>query len=160
MDRQEPLIPPALLTSEIPITEDAMRTIIKGCLDAADIIAGRSDRLMVVVGSCSIHNPDAALEYAARLKALSDDLADELWIILRAYLEKPRTKVGWKGLINDPDINSSFNINKGLRLSRQLFIDLTYNGMPITTKLLGLISSQYLADYVSIGVIGARTAEC
>jgi len=137
-----------------------MQTVAKGRREAADILAGRSDRLLVVVGPCSIHNPAAALEYAARLKALSDDLTGELCIVLRAYLEKPRTKVGWKGLINDPDIDSSFNINKGLRLSRQLFVDLTHNGMPIATELLDIISPQYLADCVSVGAIGARTSEC
>jgi 3-deoxy-7-phosphoheptulonate synthase len=156
---QDPLIPPALLTSEIPMTEEAVKTVIKGRTDAADIIMGRSDRLLVVVGPCSIHDPEAAHEYAAKLKALADKLDGELCVVMRAYLEKPRTTVGWKGLINDPDIDSSFKINKGLRVSRQLFVDLTSNGMPIATEMLDTISPQFLADCISVGAIGARTTE-
>jgi 3-deoxy-7-phosphoheptulonate synthase len=156
---QDPLIPPALLTSEIPLTDAALNTVVKGRADAADIIMGRSDRLLVVVGPCSIHDPAAAHEYAARLKELADKLDGELCIVMRAYLEKPRTTVGWKGLINDPDIDSSFNINKGLRVSRQLFVDLTSNGMPIASEMLDTISPQFLADCISVGAIGARTTE-
>ncbi|KAJ3467559.1 hypothetical protein MRS44_005123 [Fusarium solani] len=126
---QDPLIPPALLTSEIPLTEAATNTVVKGRNDAADIILGASDRLLVVVGPCSIHDPAAAHEYAARLKELSDKLSDDLCIVMRAYLEKPRTTVGWKGLINDPDIDNS---------SR---------------------STRFLADCISVGAIGARTTE-
>ncbi|KHO01616.1 phospho-2-dehydro-3-deoxyheptonate aldolase [Metarhizium album ARSEF 1941] len=156
---QDPLIPPALLTCEIPMTECAVQTVVKGRNDAADIIMGSSDRLLVVVGPCSIHDPAAAHEYAAKLKALSDKLADDLCIVMRAYLEKPRTTVGWKGLINDPDIDSSFQINKGLRVSRRLFVDLTTNGMPIASEMLDTISPQFLADCISVGAIGARTTE-
>ncbi|KFA67632.1 hypothetical protein S40285_04948 [Stachybotrys chlorohalonatus IBT 40285] len=156
---QDPLIPPALLISEIPMTEDALRTVVKGRTDAAEIIMRRNDRLLVVVGPCSIHNPAAAHEYAARLKDLSAKLSDDLVIVMRAYLEKPRTTVGWKGLINDPDIDSSFHINKGLRVSRQLFVDLTSNGMPIASEMLDTISPQFLADCISVGAIGARTTE-
>ncbi|KEY75071.1 hypothetical protein S7711_01535 [Stachybotrys chartarum IBT 7711] len=156
---QDPLIPPALLISEIPMTEDALRTVVKGRTDAAEIIMRRNDRLLVVVGPCSIHNPAAAHEYAARLKNLSAKLSDDLVIVMRAYLEKPRTTVGWKGLINDPDIDSSFHINKGLRVSRQLFVDLTSNGMPIASEMLDTISPQFLADCISVGAIGARTTE-
>ncbi|EQK99086.1 hypothetical protein G6O67_007984 [Ophiocordyceps sinensis] len=156
---QDPLIPPALLTSEIPVPEQALRTVVKGRNDAAEIIMGRSDRLLVVVGPCSIHDPEAAREYAARLKELSDKLSDDLCIVMRAYLEKPRTTVGWKGLINDPDIDSSFRINKGLRVSRQMFVDLTASGMPIASEMLDTISPQFLADCISVGAIGARTTE-
>jgi 3-deoxy-7-phosphoheptulonate synthase len=156
---QDPLIPPALLTSELPMTENAIRTVIKGRNDAADIIMGRSDRLLVVVGPCSIHDPATAHEYAARLKQLSDKLSGDLCIVMRAYLEKPRTTVGWKGLINDPDIDDSFQINKGLRVSRQMFVDLTSNGMPIASEMLDTISPQFLADCISVGAIGARTTE-
>ncbi|KAJ4327499.1 3-deoxy-7-phosphoheptulonate synthase [Fusarium piperis] len=156
---QDPLIPPALLTSEIPLTEAATTTVVKGRNDAADIILGASDKLLVVVGPCSIHDPAAAHEYAARLKELSDKLSDDLCIIMRAYLEKPRTTVGWKGLINDPDIDNSFKINKGLRVSRQLFVDLTSRGMPIASEMLDTISPQFLADCISVGAIGARTTE-
>lgn len=156
---QDPLIPPALLTSEIPMTEAAVQTVVKGRHDAAAVIMGRSDRLLVVVGPCSIHDPAMAHDYAARLKELSNKLSDDLCIVMRAYLEKPRTTVGWKGLINDPDIDQSFKINKGLRVSRQLFCDLTANGMPIATEMLDTISPQFLADCISVGAIGARTTE-
>lgn len=120
---------------------------------------GRSDRLLVICGPCSLHDPTTALEYAGRLKKLSDKLSDDLCIIMRAYLEKPRTTVGWKGLINDPDIDESFKINKGLRISRQLFCDLTSSGMPIASEMLDTISPQFLADLISLGAIGARTTE-
>jgi 3-deoxy-7-phosphoheptulonate synthase len=156
---QDPLIPPALLISEIPMTDAALKTVVKGRRDAASIVMGRNDRLLVIVGPCSIHDPAAAHEYAARLKQLSDKLSGDLCIVMRAYLEKPRTTVGWKGLINDPDIDQTFKINKGLRVSRQLFCDLTNNGMPIASEMLDTISPQFLADFISVGAIGARTTE-
>ena len=133
--------------------------MLKGRRDAISIITQRSDKLLVICGPCSIHDPAAALEYGSRLKALSDDLSQDLTIIMRAYLEKPRTTVGWKGLINDPDIDETFKINKGLRVSRQLFVDLTKMGMPIASEMLDTISPQYLADLLSLGAIGARTTE-
>lgn len=114
---------------------------------------------MVMVGPCSIHDPITAIEYAHRLKELADKLSPDLCIIMRAYLEKPRTTVGWKGLINDPDINESYQINKGLRVSRQLYADLTGMGMPIASEMLDTISPQFLADLISLGAIGARTTE-
>ncbi|EGS19999.1 uncharacterized protein CTHT_0044960 [Thermochaetoides thermophila DSM 1495] len=156
---QDPLIPPALLISEIPMPDESLRTVVKGRRDAVNIIMGRNDRLLVIVGPCSIHDPAAAIEYANRLKAVSDRLQDDLCIIMRAYLEKPRTTVGWKGLINDPDIDQTFKINKGLRVSRQLFRDLTLTGMPIASEMLDTISPQFLADFISVGAIGARTTE-
>lgn len=156
---QDPLIPPQLLVSEIPMTNASLKTVIQGRKDAIEIIMGRSDRLLVICGPCSLHDPATALEYASRLKKLSDKLSDDLCIIMRAYLEKPRTTVGWKGLINDPDIDESFKINKGLRISRQLFCDLTSSGMPIATEMLDTISPQFLADLISLGAIGARTTE-
>jgi len=156
---QDPLIPPQLLISEIPISNTSLQTVLQGRKDAIDIIMGKSDRLLVICGPCSLHDPATALEYAGRLKALSDKLSDDLVIIMRAYLEKPRTTVGWKGLINDPDIDESFQINKGLRISRQLFCDLTATGMPIATEMLDTISPQFLADLISLGAIGARTTE-
>ncbi|KAM0138166.1 hypothetical protein ACHAPC_004464 [Botrytis cinerea] len=156
---QDPLIPPQLLVSEIPITNDSLKTVVQGRKDAVEIIMGRNDRLLVVVGPCSLHDPSTAIEYAKRLKDLSDKLSSDLCIIMRAYLEKPRTTVGWKGLINDPDIDESFKINKGLRISRQLFCDLTSTGMPIATEMLDTISPQFLADLISLGAIGARTTE-
>lgn len=112
-----------------------------------------------MVGPCSIHDPVAALEYAHRLRELSATLSEDLCIIMRAYLEKPRTTVGWKGLINDPDINETFRINKGLRVSRQLYSDLTDAGMPIASEMLDTVSPQFLADLISLGAIGARTTE-
>ncbi|KAE9377113.1 phospho-2-dehydro-3-deoxyheptonate aldolase-like protein [Stipitochalara longipes BDJ] len=156
---QDPLIPPQLLISEIPITNTSLKTVLQGRKDAIDIIMGQSDRLLVICGPCSLHDPVTALEYAGRLKKLSDKLSDDLCIIMRAYLEKPRTTVGWKGLINDPDIDESFKINKGLRISRQLFCDLTSMGMPIASEMLDTISPQFLADLLSLGAIGARTTE-
>jgi 3-deoxy-7-phosphoheptulonate synthase len=122
-------------------------------------VTGASDRLLVICGPCSIHDPVAAVEYAGRLKALSTKLSGDLCIIMRAYLEKPRTTVGWKGLINDPDIDETFKINKGLRISRQLFCDLTSSGVPIASEMLDTISPQFLADLISLGAIGARTTE-
>jgi 3-deoxy-7-phosphoheptulonate synthase len=120
---------------------------------------GLSDRLLVVCGPCSIHDPEMAIEYAGRLKEIASKHSEDLCIIMRAYLEKPRTTVGWKGLINDPDIDESFKINKGLRISRHLFCDLTNAGMPIASEMLDTISPQYLADFISLGAIGARTTE-
>jgi 3-deoxy-7-phosphoheptulonate synthase len=114
---------------------------------------------MVVIGPCSIHDPDMALEYCDRLMKLKEKYADDLLIVMRSYLEKPRTTVGWKGLINDPDIDNSFKINKGLRTSRQLFVDLTNKGMPIASEMLDTISPQFLADCLSVGAVGARTTE-
>jgi 3-deoxy-7-phosphoheptulonate synthase len=131
----------------------------KGRRECIEIIHQRDDRLLVMVGPCSIHDPAAALEYAGQLKGLAQELSSDLCIIMRAYLEKPRTTVGWKGLINDPDIDESFKINKGLRISRQLYADLTDLGMPIASEMLDTISPQFLADLISLGAIGARTTE-
>ncbi|KAK4110901.1 3-deoxy-7-phosphoheptulonate synthase [Canariomyces notabilis] len=156
---QDPLIPPALLISEIPMTDESLQTVVKGRREAVGVVMGRNDRLLVIVGPCSIHDPATAIEYAHRLKAVSDKLSDDLVIVMRAYLEKPRTTVGWKGLINDPDIDQTFKINKGLRVSRQLFRDLTSTGMPIASEMLDTISPQFLADFISVGAIGARTTE-
>jgi 3-deoxy-7-phosphoheptulonate synthase len=141
------------------MTETALQTVVQGRRDAVAIIMGRNDRLLVIVGPCSMHDPATAHEYAGHLKALSNKLSDDLVIVMRAYLEKPRTTVGWKGLINDPDIDQTFKINKGLRVSRQLFCDLTSNGMPIASEMLDTISPQFLADFISVGAIGARTTE-
>lgn len=123
------------------------------------IIRQESDRLLVAVGPCSIHDPGAALEYARRLRALSQRLSQDLCIVMRAYLEKPRTSVGWKGLINDPDLDETFDINKGLRTSRQLFADIADIGMPIVTEMLDTITPQYFDDLISFGAVGARTTE-
>ncbi|KAI4112960.1 MAG: hypothetical protein LQ338_008251 [Usnochroma carphineum] len=156
---QNPLIPPALLQSELPASSRTKETVFRGRREAIRCITQHDDRLLVIVGPCSIHDPSAALEYASRLHDLSQKLSPDLCIIMRAYLEKPRTTVGWKGLINDPEINETFNINKGLKLSRQLFCDLTAMGMPIASEMLDTISPQFLADLISLGAIGARTTE-
>ncbi|KAJ5092116.1 hypothetical protein NUU61_006986 [Penicillium alfredii] len=153
------LLSPQFLQTEIPAPARATETVRSGRNQAIEIIEQRDDRLLVVVGPCSIHDPDTALEYARRLKELSNKLSKDLLIIMRAYLEKPRTTVGWKGLINDPDIDESFNINKGLRVSRKLYTDLTNTGLPIASEMLDTISPQYLADLISLGAIGARTTE-
>jgi 3-deoxy-7-phosphoheptulonate synthase len=116
-------------------------------------------RLLVVIGPCSIHDPKAALEYCDRLVKMKEKYKDDLLIVMRSYLEKPRTTVGWKGLINDPDIDNTFKINKGLRVSRQLFVDLTEKGMPLASEMLDTISPQFLADLLSVGAVGARTTE-
>ncbi|KAI4722752.1 3-deoxy-7-phosphoheptulonate synthase [Aureobasidium sp. EXF-10727] len=155
----DPLISPELLSSEIPATKVALEAVKKGRREAQAIIHKQDDRLLVMVGPCSLHDPDAAIEYCGRLKKLADELQDDLCIIMRAYLEKPRTTVGWKGLINDPDLDESYKINKGLRVSRQLFCDLTSQGMPIASEMLDTISPQFLADLISLGAIGARTTE-
>jgi 3-deoxy-7-phosphoheptulonate synthase len=155
----DPLIPPALLQSEVPMSSASAHTVSRGRKECKDIIHQRDDRLLVMVGPCSIHDPATALEYAGRLKELAAKLSDDLCIIMRAYLEKPRTTVGWKGLINDPDVDESYKINKGLRVSRQMYADLTNMGMPIASEMLDTISPQFLADLISLGAIGARTTE-
>lgn len=156
-----PLTPPNLLQADVPQTPNSKATVVAGREEAAAILHNTdpNGRILVVVGPCSIHDPAAALEYANRLKVLKDKYQNELLIVMRAYLEKPRTTVGWKGLINDPDINNSFNINKGLKTSRQLFVDLTNMGIPIASEMLDTISPQFLADLLSVGAIGARTTE-
>lgn len=118
-----------------------------------------TERLLVIIGPCSIHDPAAAREYASRLQVLRQKHRNELEIVMRCYTEKPRTTVGWKGIVNDPDIDNSFQINKGLRIARQLFVDITEMGMPLASELLDTISPQFLADLLSVGVIGARTTE-
>lgn len=156
---QDPLIQPALLSSELPVSHDSLHTVLRGRKDAIEIISQKSDRLLVICGPCSIHDPVTAVQYAQRLKELSQRLSGDLCIIMRAYLEKPRTTVGWKGLINDPDIDDSYHINKGLRVSRKLFCDLTNSGVPIASEMLDTISPQFLSDLISLGAIGARTTE-
>ncbi|GAP90302.2 putative phospho-2-dehydro-3-deoxyheptonate aldolase [Rosellinia necatrix] len=156
-----PLTPPDLLQHEIPQTANSKRTVLESREEAVAIVNGtdEKERLLVIVGPCSIHDPKAALEYCDLLSKEKEKHKDELLIVMRAYLEKPRTTVGWKGLINDPDIDNSFQINKGLRMSRQLFVDLTDRGMPIASEMLDTISPQFLADVLSAGAVGARTTE-
>ena len=153
------LTPPVELHREYPLSETATETVHNARETAHRILHGEDDRLLVVVGPCSIHDVDAAMEYASRLQPLRDELKDQLHIIMRVYFEKPRTTIGWKGLINDPDMDNSFHINKGLRMARKLLLDLNNMGMPAATEYLDLISPQYLADLVSWAAVGARTTE-
>ncbi|TVP78844.1 3-deoxy-7-phosphoheptulonate synthase [Thioalkalivibrio sp.] len=150
---------PEVVRDEIPLTDTAAETVYNARQNIHRILHGEDDRLLVVVGPCSIHDVDAALEYAKRLSALRGELGDALEVVMRVYFEKPRTTVGWKGLINDPDLDGSFHINKGLRVARGLLRDLAVRGMPAATEYLDLISPQYIADLVSWGAIGARTTE-
>ncbi|KAI9842459.1 MAG: Phospho-2-dehydro-3-deoxyheptonate aldolase amt16 [Sclerophora amabilis] len=156
-----PLTPPDLLQHEISQTAKSKKTVLQARDEAVEIVQGTdpNHRLMVIVGPCSVHDPAAALDYCSRLIRLRERHGNELFIVMRSYLEKPRTTVGWKGLVNDPDIDNSFNINKGLRTARQLFVDLTDMGMPLASELLDTISPQFLADLLSVGAVGARTTE-
>ncbi|KAI1339619.1 hypothetical protein F5Y15DRAFT_383242 [Xylariaceae sp. FL0016] len=156
-----PLTAPDLLQHEIPQTAKSKKTVIESREEVAAVVKGTDEkqRLLVIIGPCSIHDPEAALEYCDMLLKEKEKHKDELLIVMRAYLEKPRTTVGWKGLINDPDIDNSFKINKGLKMSRQLFVDLTDKGMPIASEMLDTISPQYLSDVLSAGAVGARTTE-
>jgi 3-deoxy-7-phosphoheptulonate synthase len=153
------VIPPALVHEEMPISKAAAQTTAKARAEIHKILTGQDDRLLVVVGPCSIHDTVAAKEYAGLLKTVKDQLQDDLVIVMRVYFEKPRTTVGWKGLINDPDIDSSFNINKGLRIARQLLLDVNTIGVPAATEYLDLITPQYISDLIAWGAIGARTTE-
>ncbi|KAG6903129.1 hypothetical protein C0995_004676 [Termitomyces sp. Mi166 len=154
-----PLIPPQILQEDLPLTLLAAQTVLEGRLSTERILSGNDDRLMVVVGPCSVHNVPAALEYAKLLKAYADSAKDDLFIVMRVYFEKPRTTVGWKGLINDPDMNGTFQINKGLRKARALLLDIAKLGLPAGCEFLDTITPQYTADLVSWGAIGARTTE-
>ncbi|WP_244123860.1 3-deoxy-7-phosphoheptulonate synthase [Burkholderia gladioli] len=154
-----PLISPALLQDELPVPQ-ATQTLVEDTRKAiGDILHGRDDRLLLVVGPCSIHDHDQALDYARRLKAAADTLKDELLITMRVYFEKPRTTVGWKGYINDPRLDGSFRINEGLRAARHLLLDINALGLPAATEFLDLLSPQYIADLIAWGAIGARTTE-
>jgi 3-deoxy-7-phosphoheptulonate synthase len=154
-----PLISPAILLEELPLGERGSTTVARGRDEVSRILKGQDDRLVIVVGPCSIHDPAAALDYGHRLKALADDLAGDLCIVMRVYFEKPRTTVGWKGLINDPRLDGSFAINEGLRRARRLLIDLAELGLPAGCEFLDPISPQFTSDLVSWGAIGARTTE-
>ncbi|MGH7441150.1 MAG: 3-deoxy-7-phosphoheptulonate synthase, partial [bacterium] len=155
----EVLDPPDQLRVELPMTEAAFATVKEGRRQIQDILDGRDHRLFAVVGPCSIHDPAAAMEYARRLRALADELKDVLLLIMRVYFEKPRTTVGWKGLINDPDMDDSFHIAKGLRLGRRLLLDINDLGLPAGSEALDPVSPQYLGDLISWSAIGARTTE-
>ena len=153
------LLPPSQLHDDIPASPRATQTVSAARRTMASILAGRDRRLFVVVGPCSIHDPLAAMEYARRLKALADELADQLFIVMRVYFEKPRTTVGWKGLINDPHMDDSFCIDEGLHVARRLLVDLNDLGLPCGTEALDPITPQYLGDLIAWSAIGARTTE-
>jgi len=153
------VINPAQVHEEMPISEIAARVTAEARQAIHKILSGEDDRVLVVVGPCSIHDTEAAIEYGKLLKQAKEELKNDLLIVMRVYFEKPRTTVGWKGLINDPDIDSSFNINKGLRLARRLLLDLNTLGMPCATEYLDLITPQYISDLIAWGAIGARTTE-
>ena len=154
-----PLIPPAILMEEHAAGEFETSTVVKGREDVVGILRGEDDRLLVIVGPCSIHDPVAALDYGRRLAKVSRERADDLCIVMRVYFEKPRTIDGWKGLINDPGLDGSFAINRGLRTARMLLLDLLKLGLPAGTEFLDPISPQFIADLISWGAIGARTSE-
>ncbi|HLH07018.1 MAG TPA: 3-deoxy-7-phosphoheptulonate synthase [Terriglobales bacterium] len=153
------VLPPAFLDEELPASENALATIYNARAEVKEILNGESPRLLVVVGPCSIHDTKAALEYAELLKGAMQELSNELRIVMRVYFEKPRTTVGWKGLINDPYLDGSYRINDGLRVARRLLLDLNEMGVPAGTEFLDMIIPQYMAGLVSWGAIGARTTE-
>ncbi len=156
---QDVLITPEQLKQEIPLTEKAEATVIEGRQVIRNILDRKDHRLFVVIGPCSIHDIDAAKDYARRLKALAEEVSDSLYLVMRVYFEKPRTTVGWKGLINDPHLNDSFEIESGLRLGRKLLVELAEMGLPTATEALDPILPQYLQDTISWSAIGARTTE-
>jgi 3-deoxy-7-phosphoheptulonate synthase len=153
------LITPEDLKNKLPISETAAATVMEGRQVIRDILDGKDKRLFVVIGPCSIHDVDAALEYGKRLKELSEHIKDSIYVVMRVYFEKPRTTVGWKGLINDPHLNDSFDIEEGLHIARKLLIDLSEMGLPLATEALDPISPQYMQDLISWSAIGARTTE-
>ena len=154
-----PLISPAILEDELPLPAGGAAAVQAARRAVADVVMQKDDRLLAIVGPCSVHDPAAALEYAQRLAPVARRLADDLLVVMRVYFEKPRTVVGWKGLINDPGLDGSFQINTGLRLARRLLLDVTAAGLPIATEFLDTTLGQYYADLVSWGAIGARTVE-
>jgi 3-deoxy-7-phosphoheptulonate synthase len=154
-----PLISPALLQDEMPLTAAAETLVEDSRRDLARILAGEDDRLIVIVGPCSIHDHEQAMAYGRKLRVLREELASELMVVMRVYFEKPRTTVGWKGFINDPRLDGSFRMNEGLRRARRLLLELTALGLPAGTEFLDLLSPQYICDLVSWGAIGARTTE-
>ncbi|WP_199431849.1 3-deoxy-7-phosphoheptulonate synthase [Qaidamihabitans albus] len=153
-----PLLSPALLRQEHPLDAATAKTVAQGRADTVGVLDGRDDRLTVVVGPCSVHDPAAALDYARQLAEHAERVREQLHVVMRVYFEKPRTTLGWKGLINDPDLDGSFAVNKGLRIARQLLLDVSALGLPVGCEFLDPITPQFIADTVSWGSIGARTA--
>lgn len=159
IDDYQVVVTPTELKKELPLPESVRELVANSRQTVKDILDGKDDRLFAVVGPCSIHDTELALEYGKRLKALADEVSEQIFIIMRVYFEKPRTTVGWKGLINDPHLNGSFEIEDGLRKARKLLIDLSEIGLPLATEALDPISPQYLQDTITWTAIGARTTE-
>ncbi|WP_457552248.1 3-deoxy-7-phosphoheptulonate synthase [Desulfobacula sp.] len=155
----KPLISPASIKKELPLTDDAAKTVINGRRDVENILQKKDDRLLVIAGPCSIHDIDAALEYAHKMNQLRQEVKEKINLIMRVYFEKPRTTIGWKGLINDPFLDSSYDIDKGLKKARSLLIDINKMGLPTTTEILDPITPQYIAGLLTWVAIGARTTE-
>lgn len=153
------LLPPVAILERFPVTETARATTFESRHAIHNILQDKDDRLLVIIGPCSIHDTEAALEYGKRLKVLRDELKDNLEVVMRVYFEKPRTTVGWKGLINDPYLDDTYQLNDGLRIGRKLLLDLTDAGMPTASEFLDMITPQYVGDLISWGAIGARTTE-
>ncbi|MDH5407126.1 MAG: 3-deoxy-7-phosphoheptulonate synthase AroG [Gammaproteobacteria bacterium] len=150
---------PELIHDELPISDQATETVCEARNAIHRILHNQDDRMLLIIGPCSIHDPDAALEYAQQLKQAREKFSEDLLIVMRVYFEKPRTTVGWKGLINDPGLDDSYQINKGLRLARKLLLDINNMGVPAATEFLDLVTPQYVADLIAWGAIGARTTE-
>jgi len=159
VEKFEPLISPSQIKIELPLNEASYRTVVNGRQAIADILEGKDSRMLVVAGPCSIHDETAAMEYARRFKGLSEAVAETMFLVMRVYFEKPRTNVGWKGLINDPQLDGSYAINTGLKRARKLLLDITDLGLPTATELLDPIVPQYIAGLVCWAAIGARTTE-
>jgi len=155
----ENLVSPAQLAEQIPLSQSTADFIMDSRQEVENIISGKDKRLLVVIGPCSIHDTAAAIDYAKKLKVLRDKYSNELLIVMRVYFEKPRTTVGWKGLISDPDLDKSFHVAKGLNLARQLLVDINELGLPAGTEFLDMVTGQYISDLISWGAIGARTTE-
>ncbi|NGN96533.1 3-deoxy-7-phosphoheptulonate synthase AroG [Grimontia sp. S25] len=153
------LLPPVAVLEKFPATENASETVFNARQAIHNILNDKDDRLLVIIGPCSIHDPEAAVEYGKKLKVIRDQLSDRLEIVMRVYFEKPRTTVGWKGLINDPYLDNSFKLNDGLRMGRKLLLDITDMGLPTAGEFLDMITPQYMGDLISWGAIGARTTE-
>ncbi len=156
---QETLLTPRALRNEIPVSEAAANTVVAGRQVIQNILDRKDPRIFVIAGPCSIHDLDAAMEYAQRFKQLADEVSETIYLVMRVYFEKPRTTVGWKGFINDPDLDDSFNITKGLHLGRQLLLDLAEMGIPTATEALDPVTPQFIGDLISWTAIGARTSE-
>src|SRR5580704_5664497 len=154
-----PLIAPRDLVGEFEVSLAANRTVVESRETIKQILVGQDQRLIVVVGPCSIHNPSSAIEYAKRLRGLAERVADRLFLVMRVYFEKPRTTIGWKGLINDPHLDGTFDIATGLRRARKILIEIAEMGIPAATEMLEPITPQYIADLITLASIGARTTE-